>query len=151
MNNFLKVGPLIAAKLRKYEYRSLFPNIFRKNYVSFDSAPANELHAIAIVVIWGLLYCILLFGLKYGFASLRLASLLKWLGLIFNLSGTVWIIAGVIYVRPTKKATDLAALEKHVTDTFASASRHCCIGVTLFLIGVSLQVLADERFVIALQ
>ena len=147
----LRLIGLIALELRKYPYWSLLPHIVRRNYVKFDDTPLNKIHVLAILIIWGLVYIVLLSLLRFGLGYWTVASLLKWFGTASNIAGTIWIVAGVIYEPPKGSPSSLDALAKHVSDTFASASRHCVVGVGLFLIGVALQFLADGSFIISLQ
>lgn len=51
------------------------------------------------------------------------------------LIGTLYVASGVIYHPPTSEFSTVAEVQEHVTRVFSDASRHCKVGLILFIIG----------------
>ncbi|MGK5035433.1 hypothetical protein [Janthinobacterium sp. LB3P118] len=131
-------------KISKEKFKNLFPDI-RRDYTGNGIDTANSLHIISILIFWITPIITISSLVKIGILSINLEDLLKLFSVAYTTAGTVWIAAGVRYTKPSQ-LNDIE-LQKHVTFTFASASRHCTIGIFIFLLGIAIQLAAESQYV----
>ena len=90
----------------------------------------NALHWVAIALVWMTVEMFLILSINRDRANV--AEMLNWFSSVCSFSGTLWVGAGVYYVKPNSSALKtLDELVKHVHETFSTSSRHCLVGLSL--------------------
>lgn len=111
--------------------RALVPARFKPKF----DANENLIQFVALCVTFSAV--LFLFAASSGRApDIKWGPIWEWVSIILTVVGTLWIASGVIYARPgTKPMTDIEELSRHVTETFAYASRTCLFGISIVFAG----------------
>ena len=129
---------------------SFIPRISPKSHET-HAEPANAFNWIAVAVVWIVVISLAVGLYLKGAKGYKLTEVLDGIGLCLTVAGTVWVGAGVVYHAPTNPFQTVAQLQAHTVAALSVASRHCKIGISMFLVGVLMQELEKWQYIIDLQ